>query len=133
MRSFYAQVDAWTRKSERRMEAVFKESTQRLIAEAQTPRGAGGKLPVDTGFLRATGQASLVGPPIGPSRQVEGAPSNDYAVVILGATIGSTIYFGWTAEYAIYMEARYGFARSAVQNWPLIVARVITEAKARIR
>lgn len=131
MPKFSAQVAAWANKSERRLEAIFKESAQRLIEQAQTPRGAGGKMPVDTGFLRASGQASLTGWPSGPSRQDEGMGAFDYTVTIAGARLGTTIYWGWTAEYAPYMEERYAFARSAAQNWNGIVSAVVREAMAR--
>jgi hypothetical protein len=128
---FGAQVNAWARKSERRLEAIFKESAQRVIEQAQTPRGAGGNMPVDTNFLRASGQASLTGWPSGPSRQDESPGQFDYSITIAGARIGQTIYFGWTAEYARYMEQRYSFMRSAAQNWGSIVNAVTREAQVR--
>jgi hypothetical protein len=138
-RNFKAQVEAWARKSDARLNAVFRESAQRLIAEAQTVGpsvanpggGEGGKMPVDDGFLRASGQASLTGWPSGPSRPEDGLGSMDYAITIAGARIGQTVYFGWTAEYAPFMEQRYGFIRSAAQYWQSIVSGVVREAMAR--
>jgi hypothetical protein len=136
---FGAQVNAWARKSERRLEAIFKESAQRVIEQAQkvgpsvaNPGGGeGGLMPVDTNFLRASGQASLTGWPSGPSRQDESPGQFDYSITIAGARIGQTIYFGWTAEYARYMEQRYSFMRSAAQNWGSIVNSVTREAQVR--
>lgn len=130
-RNFKAEVEAWARKSEARLNAVFRESSQRLIAEAQTVRGEGGKLPLDTGFLRASGQASLTGWPSGPSNQDDGLGTFDYAATIAGARVGQTVYFGWTAEYARNMEQQFGFMRSAAQNWQGIVSGVVREAMAR--
>lgn len=131
MSSFSAQVAAWVRKSDSRVTAVFRESAQRLIEQAQTPVGAGGKMRVDTGFLRASGQASLTGWPTGPSRRDEGNGNFDYTLTIAGAKVGDTIYFGWTAEYARVREFHDGFMRSAAQNWQPIVTAVVKEAMAK--
>lgn len=129
-KTFGAQVGAWARKSDNRLTAVFREATQRVIEQAQTPVGEGGKLRVDTGFLRASGQASLTGWPSGPSRREEGNGSFDVNLVIAGARVGDTIYFGWTAEYARPREYHDGFMRSAAQNWQPIVSAVVKEAQA---
>lgn len=131
MARFDAQVKAWAQKCDRRMGAIFKESAQRVIEIAQTPVGAGGKMPIDTGFLRASGQASLSGWPSGPSRQDEGMGQFDYTLTIAGARLGSTIYWGWTAEYATNMEEKYAYMRSAAQQWQGIVSKVVREAMAR--
>lgn len=141
--TFFAQVDAWTKKSAKRMTAVLRESAQRVIDQAQTvgpsvaspTGGSGGRMPVDTGFLRASMAVSFTGMPTGPSRN-EGGTSvtydgHDVTLVLARATPGQTIYAGWTAEYAPMMEERYGFMRGAAQNWQPIVRQVVNEAKAR--
>lgn len=128
---FDAQVNGWARKCERRLEAIFKESAQRVIEQAQTPVGEGGKIRIRTGFLRASGQASLTGWPSGPSRREEGLGQFDYSITIAGAKLGQTIYFGWTAEYAGFREYEDGFMRSAAQNWGSIVSAVTREAQVR--
>ncbi len=59
------------------------------------------------------------------------------ALVIAGASLGQTIYFGYTANYAAARE--YGargqeldaFVRSAAQKWPQIVNQVSKEAFSR--
>jgi hypothetical protein len=64
---FAAQVDAWTRKATNRMDAVFKQSTQKLFSNI-TAELSGGLVNVQTGFLRASAQASLSEiPPIDPT------------------------------------------------------------------
>lgn len=145
-KSFAATVDAWTRKSDRRMSAVFKEGAQRVIAEAQRSVGEGGRMRVDTGFLRASGQVSLDGMPQirGDARPASDAAPGSYgdgsseiALSIAGASIGDTIYFGYTASYAAARE--YGargqppdaFVRTAASKWQGIVRDVIQEAKRR--
>jgi hypothetical protein len=114
MGEFEKQVTSWARKSEMRLEAVFKTAVQDMVEDAQTPRDKGGRMPVVTGFLRNSGSASINSIPSGgPS------PSNMAAVPIIinQAKIGDTIYFGWTANYAQYMEAKYAFMRMAAQRW----------------
>lgn len=140
-KAFQAQVSNWAKKCERRMRAVVLESADRLFAQANTvgpsvanpSGGEGGRMPVDTGFLRSSFSVSFNSMPTGPSR---GAPDGSYAAAeytmqLAGFTPGVTIYGGWTASYAGKMEHRYGFARGAAQNWPLIVRQVVADAKSR--
>lgn len=121
--SFEAQVNAWARKTEARMTAVFRSSMQEVARQAQEPIAKGGNMPVDTGFLRNSGQAALNRLPSGDS-----SPGNmdASAVTIARANLGDEIIFGWTANYARAMEARYAFMRSAADNWQQIV---ISEAR----
>jgi hypothetical protein len=125
---FAASVAGFGARAQQRATAILRESAQRLIEEAQTPVGKGGKMRVDTNFLRASGQASLTGMPYGPS--IRGAEPNgnfDYTFVLAQAQLGGTIWFGWTANYAIYREFHDGFMRSAAQNWQAIVNQVARE------
>lgn len=138
MASFTAQVDRWTRKTEARTEAVFKESAQKLFEQAQTTIGEGGKLPLDTGWLRSSFGTSLQGPPpaVGANPYESGSKQADWnaadsLLTINGAKLGDSIWGGWGAVYARPMEMRYGFMRSAAQNWQSIVKQSAAEAKAR--
>lgn len=127
-------MDAWARKSKARATAIFRESAQRLSEQVQTVQGEGGKLPIDTGFLRASFSLSLQGVPFGQGKNPGGSFTYDDSEVVLtlaGAELGQTIYGGWVAEYAPFMEERYGFLRSGAQNWQAIVKQVTAEAKAR--
>lgn len=145
-KSFSAQIDGWVRKSEKRMTAIVKQSAQTVALEVKA------KTPVDTGFLRATFVASTAGmPSIDRDTKSDGGSKEDndsqIALVIAGATIGQTIYFGFTAAYALrieygfsgedslgrsYSQEGVGMVRLAAQQWPTIVRRVTMEAKARI-
>lgn len=140
--SVSAKVDAWVKETKQRAKAVLQQSTQELISEAQrvgpsveNPTGGeGGKMPIATGFLRASMAISFDGMPTGPDRGEGKAPFsyNDSEVTLrlAGVEVGKTIYAGWTARYAKYVEERYGFMRSAAQNWQAIVDRVTAKAKA---
>lgn len=131
MSKFTAQVDAWVRKTEARLNAVVKGSAQDLIADAQQPVAKGGRMPVDTGFLRNSLQSSLLG-----STTLSGADS--YVAVVAGMEAGDVAEFGWRAEYAQHVE--YGargrpgrlFAGGAARKWPQIVAANVAKAKATV-
>jgi len=129
-KSFEAQISDWVAKSLGRIEAVFKQSAQEVFLIAQTPVGAGGNMPVDTGFLRASLQTGLNG--ASGVKGVEG-----YVFVIAGAKLGDTIFGGWTADYAVHVHygthGRAGrlWVDLAAQQWQDIVTKFGREAEAR--
>jgi hypothetical protein len=136
--AFDKQVTAWVRKSEQRLTATYRQSIQDLVEEAQEPRGSGGNMPVDTGFLRNTGDAALNQLPVGETEAPE--PGQGFVwdaqaalLTIAQAKLGDTVYFGWTAVYANAMEEKYGFARLAAQNWPQIVNKAARTIEQRVR
>jgi hypothetical protein len=135
-KNFKAQVDDIVLKNEKRMNALVRQSVQELIDQAQTPVGKGGKMRVDTGFLRASGQLSFTGMPTGPVRPEDGKKypyeTTPYVVQLSKSQVGTPIFFGWTAEYAKFREVYDGFLGSAVQNWQSIVDKVVSDIKRRI-
>lgn len=138
---FSSQIDDWVRRTEQRMTAVFRESTQRVGSIAQQYI-SGELVNVDTGFLRASVRASLSEmPKIESKGPAEGASYSDsfgdVVLVIAGAEVGQTIYIGWTANYAPYVH--YGTSKMgprpwvylAALQWGRVVSQVTEEAKAR--
>lgn len=131
---FTATVTAFAAGTIKRMQALVISSTVDLIEIAQTPTGKGGKMRVDTGFLRASGVYSFNGLPSGPAR---GAPDQQYnynpvaEADLAGFNLGQTIWFGWTANYAKYREAYDGFLISALQRWQEIVDKRCEEIQRR--
>ena len=127
----FATLDQWTKKTEKRIDAVLKDATQTVISVAQTPKSKGGKLPVDTGNLRNSLQSSVAGGAMG-----EGASS--YIMVAGKMKGGDLATFTWTAEYAAAVNngnrGRPGahFVEVAVDQWPAIVRASIAKAKARV-
>ena len=118
--SFTADLRSFSEKAQRRARDVARQSIQDVIEDAQTPKAKGGRMPVDTGFLRN----SLVS---GIDRNY-GAPSPEsYVLTIAGLEIGDTAHFAWTAEYAMAQElgtskmAGNHFAGVAAAKWPQIV------------
>lgn len=141
--SFAAQVNDFVRQTQRRMEAVFRESAQRVVSEMQTPVAEGGNMPVDSGFLRASIRITKDAPvPMGLGRPDD---SKTYAynptaasLVIAGAGLGDTLFASYTANYAGHVhygrEGRPGrqWVTMAAQRWPAIVAQVSAELQGRI-
>lgn len=154
MASFAAQVSGWVNGVKGASEAILKQSAQELINEAQTPRAQGGRMRVDTGFLRASLMASTtampqIDPTAKPLGEGETYTPGDTVIeaVIAGAELGETIYIGYTAAYALrrefgftgfdslnryYNEPGDAFVRTAAQNWPEIVRRVEKQLSARL-
>lgn len=133
--SFDVIMDKFVADSKEKMLGVVKNSIKEVVQEAQTPLSKGGKIHVDSGFLRSSGQAQLNQIPSG---QTEGrkraenetgvlpeyaVPDNaDYILSTLAKMkIGDTFYFGWTARYASIREIYDGFMESAVMKWKKIV------------
>lgn len=134
--NFAAQVDAWTKKSQARCEAVFRDSAQTLCEEVVA------RAPIDTGFLRHGFTVSKSAMPmIDPNARGEkgksySAPS--VTAAITNVSLGERIYGGFVAAYAAHLE--YGTSKTAarrfvgltVQRWPQIVKASIAKAKAAV-
>lgn len=134
--NFAATVAAWVAAEKARQLAVFRESAQRVVNAAQEPVSAGGNLPVVTGYLRASGKASIGEPGYSVTYRPDGNTSYSYSpaaanLTMASASLDDVIYFTWTANYAPYVEARRGFVRLAAQRWTAIVRQVSIEAAAR--
>jgi hypothetical protein len=143
--TFTADVSAWVRKSKKRMLVVIQQSAQDVIELAQKPVGAGGNMPVDTGYLRASLTTTLNTPgasypakarfePNSYSAEV-GAAEAQYTLTINRMKLGDTIYAVYLANYAYFQEygsqGRTGraFVRLAAQQWRSIVAKNVRLAE----
>ena len=127
--SFSRQIDQWVTKSERRMDAVFRGASQSLASRVQS------NTPVDTGFLVNSFLASDSAMP-----QLGDQSSGDaVAAIIANIRFGETLYLGFTANYAPFVEfgARgrppVGMVRLAAESWPEFVDAAVRDAKARVR
>jgi hypothetical protein len=134
-----AQLDDWAKQSKERMMAVYKGSVQEFVSRAQR------RIPVDTGFARASIRASFDSMPQ-INDAIKGEPGKHYSfdmsqitLLINSAKPGQTIYIGWTANYVIYLEwghsdqAPNGFIGVTALEWPQIVAGEIEKAKASVK
>ena len=123
-------IGQWVAQSQARLEAVWKTAAQDIVREIQTPRAKGGKMPVDTGFLRNSFAADVNKVPSGNGSTAY--TSGPISIVINRAKIGDTVVFGWAPQYSVYMEARYSFVRHAAQNWQQIVNKAAQKVKTRV-
>ncbi len=136
--SFTAQVDAWVREAEERMTAVFRQASQEVIETMQTPVGAGGNMPVDTGFLRSSLQVGINTEPVAAALgnpNPEGSFTYAASLAIAGAEVGDTVVASYSAKYAPAVEYGSGkrqprrFVALAAAQWPSIVNRVAERLK----
>lgn len=138
--SFSRDIKQFTGKYQKRLEATAKTAVQNLRDEIQATQGEGGRLRVDTGFLRASfgwNVGSLPSGPsendgertFGPSETVSGQP---LAVALAQWDFSQPLYGGFTAEYARFREYRDGFMRGGTEKWDRIVDSAAKRAKARI-
>ena len=130
----FATLDQWTKKTERRIDAVLKDATQSVIAVAQQTKAKGGRMPVDTGNLRNSLQSSVAGGASGEGKE-------SYIMVAAGMKGGDLATFTWGNDDVPYARpvnngnrGRPGahFVEGAVDQWPAIVRASIAKAKARV-
>ena len=127
----FATLDQWTKKTEKRIDAVLKDATQSVVAVAQQTKAKGGRMPVDTGNLRNSLQSSVAGGASGEGKE-------SYIMVAAGMNGGDLATFVWTAKYAAAVNngnrGRPGahFVEGAVDQWPAIVRASTAKAKARV-
>lgn len=140
---FDSQIDYFVINTQARLLAVTRTAISGVIDDAQQTVYKGGKMRVDTGFLRASGIAALnsipAGESVGRKRQPGETekPLSDYPTVddytksvtlnraLAEMEVGDVFYFGWTARYAKYREAYDGFLESALQNWQSHVDKAV--------
>lgn len=137
MATFKGQIDSWIKKSTLANEAVVKSSIQELAIQANTPVGDGGRMRVDTGFLRNSIAVGIGSLPSGQSVKPDKFSNQSWnpsgvTATINGVKMGDMVYIGWTAEYARFRENRDFFVRTAVQNWGDIVNSNAMELRARL-
>ena len=130
----WATLDAWTKKTQRRIDAVLKDATQSVVAVAQVSRDKGGRMPVDTGNLRNSLQSSVAGGASGEGKE-------SYIMVAAGMNGGDLATFTWrNSEYPYAAAVNNGnrgrpgahFVEGAVDQWPAIVRASTAKAKARV-
>ncbi len=134
-----ADIDEFIKVSEKRMIAVMQQSIQDVVNEAQQPITKGGRMRVDTGFLRSSGQHSIGSIPTGPTKGENKLPnsyqydSGPLITTLSKLKFGDVFFFGWTAGYAEVREVYDGFLGGALQNWARIVAFQTDSLRNRIK
>lgn len=141
---FDAQIDEWVAQTKQRMRAVFQIATQELCYGILKPMSEGGRMRIDTGFLRASFTTSLNSPTLALNPRPDGDDKRytldlaSIGVTIAQADIGDTIYGMFTASYARPREygARGkpgdGFVLTNVARWQDYVNEAAAHVKASI-
>lgn len=119
-----------------RLDAVVRQATFEVADLAQLPEAKGGRLPVDTGNLRASFGASLNG-------GASGSGTDAHVLVAGSMKAGDVASFWWGAEYAkrlnwgyvgtdalgrTYNQQGRHFLEGATMQWQAIVAKVVARA-----
>ncbi len=130
------------------LEAIPKEAAQEMVYDAQRTVNDGGRLPIDTGFLRASLVATSVAERPGVTFAPEGGgtfswDAGQIGLVLDGINIAEGVRFTYQAAYA--MRQHYGFQgedslgrtyNQAGKYWVTMVAqnwqRYINSATARV-
>lgn len=126
-KKFSAAVDDWIKKSERLTHAVMQESVQAVVNEAQTPIAKGGRMPIQTGYLRNSCTANIGGMP----REGDNGGDAQIANTLVSWKPGQTLYIGWVASYSRAMNVKYGFLSLAAQNWKKHVDATVRNLRSR--
>ena len=147
-KSFAAQMTDWAKATEKRLEAVFRQSAQTVANEVRKPKGAGGHMPVDTGNLRRSLIASNSEmPTVEPGKTDFADKDQNIKLTIAKTKLGGRIYLGFQAVYARRMEYGFtgedslgrtynqvgnGFVRLTAQRWPQIVTQTAKALQGRV-
>ena len=146
---FAADIERWAEATEAKLRAVFRMSAQDVIEVMQevgpsktNPASTGtGRMPVDTGFLRASLKVQLNADP--PPANVDNPnPDGRFSfnpaaatLVINQAQIGDRVTAGFVANYARAVDLGtskfpgYHFVEYASGQWQQIVRRNVERAK----
>jgi len=136
--TFSSDVEKWSDKAMKRYRSTARTAVQETVAEANMVRGRGGRMRVDTGFLRASGVAAIDRIPSGQSKNTDNAafaynPSDLSVTLLRWNPATETLFYGYVANYAVPREYKDGFLRGAVENWDQHVAKAAKEAERLIR
>ena len=144
MGQFADAVDAWTKETEQRMTAVWRQSIDDLADTMNRTRSNGGRLPHLTGNLMRSLLASTSAMPStgGPNAKYTG---QDVGLVTAGLQLDQTVWLGYQAIYArrmnygfvgqdslgrTYNQAGAHFVEGAIADWPNIVRMAVSKIKA---
>lgn len=128
-----ADVTTWIAKVGERLEFIGKESARTVAVEVRRPIYSGGNMPVRTGNLMNSLQASTSGVPSGGYRPSTHErlpdPMGQVNSVIDGSKLGDKISLGFRVAYSVYAERKHMFVHLTALKWRSIVSDVTEKAK----
>ena len=119
-KSFSDQCASLTEKYRKRLSYTAKTATLAVCNEARLSGpsvanpdgGKGGRMPIDTGNLRASMVAAIGQIPSGPTDGNEAKAGDDVAAQLIRWKPGTTLFYaGFPPKYARAMEYRYRLIR----------------------
>lgn len=139
MGQFANKIREFGEEGRKRYRATARLAVQDTIEMAQRTIGEGGRMRVQTGFLRASVQGAINHMPSGPSTNEDGgeyAPGTQVAGEPIAVTLakwdptkGQVLFVGWTANYARPREHQDGFLRGAVEMWDVTVGQAAIKVR----
>ena len=135
MGRFTNKTKSWEKNFPKRFNQVAQMAVSRMANDAGEPIAKGGRMPVDTGFLRASVDAEVGRMPSGQSKNTSNAPvaytgaGLTASILRWNAASGEPLYIGWVAQYARPMEYKYGFMRGAAEKWDGYVDGIARRAR----
>lgn len=135
--SFSKDLERHTAQYRRRLNFVARDATLRVYHDAIKTQAKSGRLPLKTGFLRASATAKVGSMPSGPSSNPSGRhyAEGDHAgeavepMLIRWVPADDPFYLGFSASYARWMEYRFQFLAGAAERWQEFVRRAVNESK----
>lgn len=127
-------IEKFIAKVQKRVDLVIKDAIQQVVLGVTVPKAQGGRMPVDTGFLRNSMVAAIGTYPVGPSTP-DADPMGVPPTVSIMPTVNrwdltDPLYIGFSANYARHQEAINGFIEAEVQRWPQVVRESIDKLAA---
>lgn len=139
--SFASVVGKWASDTPERLRATYRRSVELLGEEMTLTIPKGGRLPVDTGNLARSLQASTSGMP-----KTSDGPASGSNLGAVAATLElhQSVWLGYQAVYArrqnygfvgadskgrTYNQQGHHFVEGAIDNWQNIVNKAVSELK----
>ena len=139
MGQFSNKIRQFREQYRKRYRATARLAVSDTIRMAQRTTGEGGRMRVQTGFLRASVQGAINHMPSGPTSNEDNkqyAGGTQVAGEPIAVTLakwdplkGQVLFIGWTANYARPREYKDGFLRGSVEMWDSTVDRAAARVK----
>lgn len=139
--SFASIVGTWASETPERLRATYRRSVELLGEEMTLTIPNGGRVPVDTGNLARSLQASTDGMPKTSDSPASGSNLGAVAAML---ELHQSVWLGYQANYArrmefgfvgadskgrVYNQSGHHFVSGAIANWQNIVNKAVSELK----
>lgn len=134
---FQADIVSWVAKVGQRFEYVAKESSKAVYNDVRVPLNRGGAMPVISGNLRNSPEASISSMPVAnrvpKPKELLSDPTRQVYSVIDSSNLGDKIFLAFTVAYAVYVNRRRAFVQLTAMKWQDIVRKKTIGSRQVIR